>query len=153
MTWLTFSLPQYHIIAWSVYQTFIQSPWSFQFSNSSANLTISNPSRTTNYNLETVKNESILALAIFFSLLADWVTDTWCIWIKYLLYMGVISFLTTYKSWNWKKNKCIYKDYFRNMPMILNLFSRHIDCTNACVKQWKKTPIFSYKGVNSKYFP
>jgi hypothetical protein len=69
-------------IAWSVYQTvdqvgiFIQSPWSFQFSNCSANLTISNPIRTLNCNLETVKNESMLTSAIFFSILADWVTET-----------------------------------------------------------------------------
>ena len=34
-----------------------------------------------------------------------------------------------------EKNVTIYKDYFRNMPMILNLLSRPIDCTNACVKQ------------------
>ena len=48
--------------------TFIQSPWLIQFSNSSANLTISNPSKTSNYNMETVKNESILTSVFFFSL-------------------------------------------------------------------------------------
>jgi len=44
----------------SVYQTVDQVgtcigfPWSFQFSNCTANLTISNPIRTSNCNLETV---------------------------------------------------------------------------------------------------
>ena len=77
----TFFLPQYLLpdqftkLSTKV-GTFIQSSWSFQFSYCSVNLTISNPIKTSNCNLETVKNEGILTSAIFFSLLADWESET-----------------------------------------------------------------------------